>query len=81
MGLFAIPEKIKKEEKPVSKIKLKKGQTIFMLIEQAEKLVNEKLGKYKDTSRCVTNIDDLRNFFNTTENDGIIRDRYGNNTV
>lgn len=78
MALFKIPEK-PTVEKSAPKIKLKKGQTIFNLIEQADQLVNEKLGKYKDTSKCITNIEDLRNFFNNTEDDGIIRNRYGNN--
>ena len=75
MALFNIPKQIKKED-PSSKIKLKKGQTIYTLIEQAEKLVNEKLGAYKDVSKCITNIAELRKFFDETPNESIIRNRY-----
>lgn len=75
MPLFDIPDEPKPKENG-NKIKLKKGETIYTLIKQAEKLVNEKLGNYRDASKCVTSIDKLREFFNNTEDDGIIRDRY-----
>lgn len=80
MALFSIP----KEEtvnNTTNKIKLKKGESIYTLIEQAERLVNEKLGKYKDSSRCVTDIEDLKRFFYETEDDGIIRYRYRNTGI
>lgn len=38
-----------------------------MLIEQARKLVIEKLGDYKDTSKCVTDINYVYKFFDETE--------------
>jgi len=71
MALFAnIPSKkpaTPKKEKSGSEIKLKKGETISSLIETAKKLVEEKLGNYKDVSKCITNLDDLKHFFDTTE--------------
>ena len=76
MGLFdniefKIPEKKKKEDSS-SKIKLKNGQTISSLIETANQLVEEKLKNYKDVSKCITNLEDLKLFFNTTEDNAII---------
>ena len=66
MALFAnIPSKkpaAPKKEKSGSEIKLKKGETISSLIETAKKLVEEKLGNYKDASKCITNLDDLKTF-------------------
>ena len=63
MALFDIPEKTKTEQKPKSNgIKLKKGQTIQDLVATARQIVMEKLGKYKDASRCITDINDLRKF-------------------
>ena len=50
-----------------SEIKLKKGQTINDLIDAARKIVEQKLGKYKDTSKCVTDIEDLKKFFEDTK--------------
>lgn len=47
-------------------IKLKKGQTITGLIEAAKQIVEEKLGKYKDTSKCVIDINELQKFFDET---------------
>lgn len=69
MALFDLEEVTQKieEKQQAPKIKLKKGQTINDLIEQARQIVNEKLGKYKDTSRCVTDINDLYKFFNDTK--------------
>ena len=75
MPLFEIPKVAQKVEQP-AKIKLKKGQTINNLIEQAEKLVNEKLSKYKEASRCITRLEDLKKFFEDTPDDGIIRSGY-----
>ena len=67
MALFDIPEKTKTEQKPKSNgIKLKKGQTIQDLVVTARQIVMEKLGKYKDASRCITDINDLRKFFEDT---------------
>lgn len=74
MALLDIPEEKKKPRKqPIttsdsrSSIKLKKGQTIDSLIEAAKVIVNEKLGKYKELSKCVTDIDTLQKFFDETE--------------
>ena len=80
MALFEIP-KVQPKEKVEPKIKLKRGQTVYTLIEQAEKLVKEKLGKYIDTRKCITDISDLKHFFDTTDDDGIIRNRYRNNRI
>lgn len=55
------------ENTTTPKIKLKKGQTIETLIESARQLVNEKLGAYRDRSKCVTDIEELKKFFNQTE--------------
>lgn len=67
MALFDIPEKTKTEQKPKSNgIKLKKGQTIQDLVVTARQIVMEKLGKYKDASKCITDINDLRKFFEDT---------------
>ena len=67
MALFDIPKKTKTEQKPKSNgIKLKKGQTIQDLVVTARQIVMEKLGKYKDASRCITDINDLRKFFEDT---------------
>lgn len=52
--------------------KLKKGETIDTLINTARKLVEEKLGKYKDTSKCVLNDADLIKFFDETPDDAVI---------
>ena len=51
MALFNLEEVTQKieEKQQAPKLKLKKGQTINDLIQQARDLVNEKLGKYKDT--------------------------------
>ena len=68
--LIQLPEENKKSSKnnnkSGSKIKLKKGDTIQSLIDTAERLVNEKLGKYKEMSRCVINVEDLQSFFDET---------------
>ena len=73
MGLFANIDTSKptpkKEKNSGSEIKLKKGETISSLIETAKKLVDEKLSNYKDLSKCVTNLDDLKSFFDNTEED------------
>lgn len=61
-----------KKEKSGSEIKLKKGETISSLIETAKKLVEEKLGNYKDASKCITNLDDLKTFFDNTPEDAPI---------
>ena len=67
MPLFKIPEKKQKQDtKKESNIKLKKGQDIDDLILTAKKLVEEKLGEYKNLSLCVTNIEDLKKFFDET---------------
>lgn len=77
MKLFEIPkayiEKKDKIEKPKEvSIKLKKGETLDTLIVAARKLVEEKLGKYKNTSKCVLDKDKLIRFFNETPENGII---------
>ena len=80
MALFEIPkayveqkEKNKVTEKPKEvNFKLKKGETLDTLILAARKLVEEKLGKYKDTSKCVLDEKDLIRFFDETPENGII---------
>lgn len=62
----------KKQVKETPKFKLNKGETLDTLIIAARKLVEEKLGKYKDTSKCVTEEQDLIRFFNETPENGII---------
>ena len=72
MALFATPskEEIKEQQKQNKKsgssIELKKGQTVDTIIEMARNIVEEKLGKYKDTSRCVIDVEDLQSFFDET---------------
>ena len=63
-----------KVEPPKSNFKLKKGETLDTLIFAARKLVEEKLGKYKNASICVlkSNCDVLDKFFDETPDDGII---------
>lgn len=60
------PKTTPKKSKEVS-AKLKKGQTISSLIETAKQIVEEKLGKYKETSKCVIDVDELQKFFDETE--------------
>ena len=75
MGVFwetSTTKKKKKVEDVTAKIKLSKGQTIDTLIETARKLVEEKLGKYKDTSKCVLQEEELIKFFNETPDGGVI---------
>ena len=75
MGAFwetSTTKKKKKVEDATAKIKLNKGQTIDTLIETARRLVEEKLGKYKNTSRCVLQEEELIKFFNETPADGVI---------
>ena len=73
MALFDIPKQVTKQEKPKSGgIKLKKGQTIQDLVVIARQIVMDKLGKYKDASKCITDINDLRQFFNNTPDDAEI---------
>lgn len=65
--LFKMEEPEKKPKNVVgSQVKLKKGETIELLIKQAKQLVAEKLGKYKDMSRCVIKLEDLQAFFDST---------------
>ena len=72
MALFEIPsekeikEQQKRNKKSGSSIELKKGQTVDTIIEMARKIVEEKLGKYKNTSRCVIDVEDLQSFFDET---------------
>lgn len=71
MPLFEMPKKSTKSNKSSSvnqpNIKLKKGQTIDDLVLTAKQLVEEKLKDYKDASKCITNKEDLINFFNNSE--------------
>lgn len=70
MPLFKIPEAPATRNQTDSRelnVKLKRGQTISDLINTARQLVMDKLGKYKDTSKCVTDINELRKFFEETE--------------
>ena len=67
MALFDIPDEPVVVQKKEPQIKLKKGQTIDSLIATARILVLEKLSKYKDVSKCVTDIFSLKQFFNETE--------------
>ena len=72
MALFVLPDKEeikeqqKRNKKSGSSMELKKGQTVDALIEMARSIVEEKLGKYKDTSRCVIDVEDLQSFFDET---------------
>lgn len=68
MALFELPKelKTKKKQDDTPNIKLKKGQTIQDLINEARRLVNEKLANYKDASKCITDIEDLKRFFEET---------------
>lgn len=72
MALFELPSeeeiksKQKKNKKSGSSIELKRGQTVNAIVEMARQLVEEKLGKYKDMSRCVINAEDLQSFFDET---------------
>ena len=75
--LWEIPDKYKEKNEQAlkakePKIKLKKGETILSLIDTARDLVLKKLGKYKDTSRCVLNASEIVNFFNETPENGVI---------
>ena len=74
MALFDLEPKAKpvKNKKSGSSITLKKGQTATTLIETARKLVEEKLGNYKDTSRCVIDVNDLQSFFDDTPDNSIM---------
>ena len=84
MPLFEIPKETNTKQNTGSKITLKKGQTIKDLIESARQLVEEKLGKYKDTSKCITTLVELQQFFNeTTDNSimGIDTETTGLNTL
>lgn len=69
MPLIKIPEEPAKKQVDTRElnVKLKKGQTIGDLINTARQLVMDKLGKYKDTSKCVTDINELRRFFEETK--------------
>lgn len=49
-----------------NKLKLKKGESIESLVSIANKLVDEKLKKYKDASKCITDINELKRFFEST---------------
>ena len=79
-GLWETPKSLKEKRKQeqqnkeltTTKIKLGKGQTIDTLIISARNLVEEKLGKYKDTSKCVIFEKDLIDFFNQTPADGVV---------
>lgn len=62
----------KKQVKETPKFKLNKGETLDTLIIAARKLVEEKLAKYKDTSKCVLEEQDLIKFFNETPENGVI---------
>lgn len=67
--LFDIPDEPKKETPKKTRTNLKKGQTINDLIETAKRIVEEKLGDYKDVSKCIMNPQELQQFFdNTPEN-------------
>lgn len=68
LALFKIPENVQSKQKQETgpNLKLKKGQTIQDLINEARRLVMEKLGNYKDVSKCITDINDLKKFFDET---------------
>lgn len=70
--LFKIDKTPSENSKSGSSIKLKKGDTVETLINTARKLVEEKLGKYKDTSRCFINVDELKSFFDETPDNSIM---------
>ena len=67
-----IEQNTKGTETTKSSIKLKKGETIDTLIIAARKIVEEKLGKYKETSLCVIDPEDLIEFFNETPDNGLM---------
>lgn len=72
-ALFEIKNTKRTTEKPKeTTIKLKKGETLDTLIEAARKLVESKLAKYKDTSKCVLQEEQLIQFFKDTPDGGII---------
>lgn len=64
--------KTKNVEPTKPKFKLSKGETLDTLIIAARKLVEEKLGKYKETSKCVLEESELQRFFETTPDNGIM---------
>ena len=75
ISLWESPE-IKNRDIEISsklqKLKLPKGQTIYTLVETAKKLVEEKLGKYKETSKCVFTDTEIRDFFDEVPDDSVI---------
>lgn len=66
------PSKTKNVEPEKPKFKLSKGETLDTLIIAARKIVEEKLGKYKETSKCVLEASELQRFFETTPDNGIM---------
>lgn len=72
--LFDIPTKPKAQTTSTSgsKIKLKKGQTVTDLVLQAKQIVEEKLVKYKDVSKAITNVNDLYMFFTQIPDNSVI---------
>jgi len=52
--------------------KFKKGETIDTLIVTARKLVEEKLGKYRETSKCVLDANHIAKFFDETPENRVI---------
>ena len=72
LPLFTIPEskpKVTKqnEKSALDKLKLKRGESILELIDTARKMVLEKLGGYITKSKCITTLEDLKKFFDETE--------------
>lgn len=70
---FQLPKKqTTKSSKSGSQMKLKKGQTVDDLIQQARDMVETKLSHYKDVSKCVLDKDILIQFFNEVPDDAVI---------
>lgn len=71
MGIVLTTNNTKPKSKPkqteTKQPKLKKGQTILDLIDEARRLVNEKLGEYKDLTECILTVEELKQFFAETE--------------
>lgn len=71
LSIWTSKPKVEVKQKEIN-FKFKKGETIDTLINSARKLVEEKLGKYKETSKLVTNSADIIKFFDETPENGVI---------
>ena len=71
-NLIVIPNREDTTKKKNTELKLKKGETLNAKVAEARRIVTEKLGKYKDTSKCVCDIQSVMDFFNEVTDDSII---------